>query len=212
MPKVLGKVGDSLADVYDVEGSIAGVANLDSDNVGLVHEMGAAIFSERLSGRIFRMLIDDVLQSVVIGASFQDMPETAFRMTGFQVLVESGLVARITRLTASLIELDGGGIATQDIPFWSWDTVLGTSETVRIRDVGVNANFELLIPAPNNPPQLPQTLTGLLQPERVNGITVKGLTAAFGAGDVDIICLAHILVANPVASGISSKGLPIPSW
>jgi len=212
MPKVLGKVGASLADVYDIEGSIAGVEQLDTDTVHSVHEMGATIFSERLSGEVFRLFFDDILQTVTLSASFAGLPETPFRLAGFTILIETGLEARITRLTASLSELDANGNATQEIPFWSWDTTLGTTETVRVLDAGTTANFEKLLPAPGNWPQLPQLLTGSLQPGVVNGITVRGLTATFGAGDVDITCLAYILHADPAGSGVSSAGLPVPSW
>jgi len=211
-PKVLGQIGTSLADVYDVEGSIAGVDNLDSDSVGLVHEMGHTIFSERLSGQVFRLHFDDITQTVTLAASFAGLPETPFRLAGFQVLVESGLIARVTRVNANLSELDANGDAVQEIPFWSWDATLGTSEVVRVLDNGTAANFSMLLPSPQPVPQMPQLLTGALQPGVVNGITVRGLTATFGAGDVDIFCLAYILFANPAASGISSKGLPVPSW
>jgi len=175
--------------------------------------MGAAIFSERLAGQVFRLFFDDITQTVTLGASFTGLPETPFRLAGFQILVEGGLEARLTRIVASLSELDAGGTAIQEIPFWSWDTTLGTSETVRMIDGGAAAaNFDLLIPAPSNLPQLPQILTGAFQPGVVNGITCRGLTATFGAGDVDIIALAYILFPDAAGSGISSQGLPIPSW
>jgi len=211
-PQVLAKVGTSLADVYDVRGSIAGVENLDSDNVGLVHEMGHTIFSERLAGQVFRLLFNDITQTVTLGGTFVGLPESVFRLAGFQVLVEAGLEARLTRLSANLSELDANGDAVQEIPFWSWDATLGTEETVRVLDNGTTANFEKLIPAPSSIPQLPQILTGSLQPGVVNGISCRGLTATFGAGDVDILCLAYILFPNPAGSGVSSFGLPVPSW
>lgn len=210
--KILGQSGRSLADSYDVEGSQVQIQNLEDRDVHLVHEMGGTQFSERLSGQIFRLLFDDIAQNVTLGASFAGLPVTPFRLLGFQVLVEDALEARVTRMTASLSSLDAAGTATQDIPFWAWDTTLGTSETVRVFDDGATANFDLLIPAPNNPPQLPQLLTGSLQRGVVNGITVRGLTAGFGAGDVDITCLAYILFADALGEGLSSLGVPVPSW
>jgi len=54
MPKVLGQVGVSLADAYDIEGSIAGVDELVTRDVSLTHDMAATIFSERVSTAIRR--------------------------------------------------------------------------------------------------------------------------------------------------------------
>jgi hypothetical protein len=212
MPKVFGKVGASLADVYDVKGSMAGVEQLDTDTVSAVHEMGNTIFSERISGQIFRKPFDAIGQNVTLGGSFSGLPEVPFRLLGFAMLVESGLVARLTRMTASLSSLDAAGTATQDIPFFAWDTTLGTSENVRVFDDGATSNFDMLIPAPGAIPQLPLLLTGSLQRGVVNGITMRGLSAGFGAGTVNIIGLAYILYADASGSGISSQGLPIPSW
>jgi len=115
-------------------------------------------------------------------------------------------------MTASLSSLDAAGDATQELPFFAWDATLGTSESVRVFDDGATSNFDMLIPAPSSIPQLPQLLTGSLQRGVVNGIAMRGLSSAFGAGTVNIIGLAYILHPDASGSGISSQGLPIPSW
>jgi len=209
--KILSKAGASLADIYDVQGSIAGIEQLETRDLPIVHEMGTTIFSERLSGRVLRLFFDDLLQTVTLGASFSGVPEAISRLAGFQILVDD--VARLTRVTASLSELDASGTAVQEVPFFAWNTGTGGSTTVRIIDDGNSAaDFEMLTPEPGGWPQIPQILTGALQRGVVNGITIRGLTATFGAGTVDIIGLAYLLDADPAGSGISSLGLPIPSW
>ena len=45
MVKILSQAGISLADLYNVEGSIAGIEQLDTRELPIVHEMSGTIFS-----------------------------------------------------------------------------------------------------------------------------------------------------------------------
>jgi hypothetical protein len=209
MPKVLGKAGTSLADIYDVEGSVAGVENLSSDDVHLTHEMGSVIFSERFSTGIARLFFD-VGQNVTLGGSLPDLPGAPFRLFGFQVVTDDS--SRIDRLVCSYSVLDAAGDATQEIPFWVWDEEAGT--TIRLIDGGAaTANLTLLAPIAAN--SMGPAMVGGSDQSTVNGITLRGVTAGFGAGIVEITALAYIGFAEQgsgAAAGLSSRGLPIPSW
>jgi len=202
VPKVLAKSGDSLADLYDVVGSIAGVEELQSRDVQLLHEMGGTIFSERLSTRILSDTSGAVAQStaidtVILGFTTQPLA----RILGIFVFVD--VTARIADLAVSL---EDDAAVGQGIPIWVWG---GTEDVVRMVDAGVGVNAIALVPtAAFN--LMPALMLGTPQPERTPNLTMRGNTSAFGAGTVEAI--VHTLIAFPALGGVSSRGLPLPSW
>lgn len=202
MPKVLSKSGDSLADVYDVEGSIAGVEELLSKDINLVHEMGATIFSERLSTRMVDLTSGAIAQTLAFNVNFT-VTETA-RLLGIQVITSDP--ARLLRVQASITSPPA--VDNQDVPIWLWDVAANGVTAARLLLAGTVTAVNLL--NPNFRPDIPNLLVGLGSPRPASTISLRGFTATFGAGTVTTQAL--ILLAFPQVGGLSSRGLPIPSW
>lgn len=205
MTKILSRSGDSLADIYDVEGSIAGIDQLETRELPITHEMGATVLSERFTTRIFRIPTGDLNQSTAFRVELTTLPETPARLLGVQVIVDQG--SRIARCAV----LATDPTVQQDFPVWVYDALAGIRETITMEDVTVSADFSLLIPqgAAN---VFPSFAGGREQQDNmVSSITLTGLTTAFGAGTV--LATALLLLAFPRGDvNISSRGLPIPSW
>jgi len=201
MPKVLSQAGTSLADVYDVEGSIAGVEELLSKDVSLVHEMGAAIFSERASAAIRRMTSTSIAQTLTWNVVLQDLPVTPARILG--VAVVSDNASRISNAQVSV----RGDLADREIPIFVFN---GTAQTIIFQDdvLGLGT-FGYLENVPGLA-GLPGLLMGSDQPQVINEIAFRGLSTTFGAGTVEAIALIYIAFA--ALGGVSSYGLPIPGW
>jgi len=200
--KILGKGGDSLADMYDVAGSIAGVEELDSESVKVVHEMGATIFSERLSGTIRRISTGDINQSTVFDLTLTDLPGTPNRILGVQV------IADVSGRASNAMVAVRDPVAGREFPVWVWDVTDDLEQDIRIVDNGAAvADMELLVPRSL---QTPSFLIGNNQPQGVPDIAFRGQSGAFGAGTVEIIALIYITFSQ--VGGLSSRGLPVPSW
>lgn len=203
MVKILSRSGDSLADVYDVEGSIAGIDHLLSGEVSLVHEMSGTIFSERLSMSIARANAGAVAQSTTWDITLADLGAQAWRILGVMVL--ASVTARTAHAQVSVRDSRDG----REMPIFVWDTATDADSVIRIvENGGAAANQLALIP---NPLQIPSMGLGRGQPQaRDNEIVFRGSTTAFGAGTVTLIALIHTLRSQ--VGGLSSRGLPIPSW
>ena len=201
MGKILSKSGDSLADVYDVKGSIAGIEELLSKDVNLVHEMGATIFSERLSGRILSITTGAILQDTQFDVAFS-FSETS-RLLGLQVVSTSP--SRISRCQVSITS--GPSFDNTDLPIFIWDSTLG-SRAINVLIGGALQVLSILIPAQAQ--LIPNLMLGFDSPRPSSTITMRGLTTGFGAGNVTITALVY--VAFPQLGGVSSRGLPIPGW
>lgn len=202
MPKILSKSGDSLADVYDVKGSIAGIDDLVSNDVNLVHEMGATIFSERLSARITSFATAAVAQSLQFSAGLAPFQETS-RLLGISVVTTDD--ARISNVQVSITNPDG--VNHSDIPIFYWNQGDPTGGIVVMVNDTINV-LDLLIPI--TPANLPNLLIGLDSPSPASVISIRGVTAAFGAGTVATRVILHMAFAQ--LEGVSSRGLPIPGW
>lgn len=201
-PKVLAQAGTSLADVYDVEGSIAGVQELQSRDVQVVHEMGGTIFSERLSSTIRTVATGDVLQSTVFEAELTDLPGVPIKLLGVQVLVDT--VARVAN--AAVMVQDAA--AVRELPVWAWD---GTNSSVMNFALnGAAAADHTLLSQDTQFDYLPTLVLGSGQPQSVPNLVLRGTSTAFGAGTVGLSLIAYIAFAE--VGGISSLGLPIPGW
>ena len=206
MSKILSQAGNSLADIYDVEGSIAGIDQLETRELPIVHEMGGTVFSERLSGRIFRFTSGAIAQSIAFNVVGQAFAPTPVRILGVFCFASVG--SRLNEVTVSLRETIPS--AEQEIPIFAWDLNEGTVIS-RIMDVAAVATVVGLSNSAAIASQnLPTLLLGSGQPQPVQEIAFRGIATAFGAGTVTVTCL--IYVAFPQLEGLSSRGLPLPGW
>ena len=206
MVQIRSQAGMSLADVYDVQGSIAGVEQLESRGVQLIHEMGGTIFSERLAGRILVASTGATIQNTDFSANMaQDvLPQVTARI--IQVLVSVDTTSRLARCAVVLRE----SFLAQEIPIWVWD---GSNETSM--ELSVGAPTATLISLDPNPAytRLPTLqLGGNVSATHDWRIFLRGTTSGFGAGDVDVTMHVHFAFPDSRGSGLSSRGLPIPSW
>lgn len=207
MAKVLSQSGTSLADLYDVEGSIAGVEELISREVGLTHEMGATLFSERLHGTIFRITTGAQLQNATFDVAFDPVISGVYRV--FNVLLFADVAGRTDRVQMSA----NYPIILREMPLAVWDVNDGGSLTANIRivDGGAPGNQVALIPSLV---QAPTLMFGDTQPgaRGVGEFVLRGLTSAFGAGTVTISAFINVGRMDLGVSGQTSFGLPVPSW
>jgi len=195
----------SLADVYDVEGSIAGIDDLLSREIFLTHEMGATIFSERLSARINRGTTGAIAQNIDWNIEFTNLAfgGSVGRVVGLTIFTD--VVARLAIANLNLVDpIDG-----REIPLFVWDSN-EASVIIRLSDEGAAAaNVDMLIPI-NAGAIPPVIILGADQPGRMDSIFFRGSTNGFGAGTVTITALIHVL--DPRLAGLSSRGIPVPSW
>jgi len=199
--KVLSQGGRSLADQYDVVGSVAGIDELDSREVSLVHEMGAVLFSERFRVTTRRLEITGVLQSTAITLFLDNLPTGVTRLLGVQCLSDDG--SRIANMQVSLFQPTGD----QDFPIWVYS---GNTLPIIVRDDGSTVTQEILVPEPELN-YFPNFTGGDLQGEDpTDDIRVRGITTAFGAGTVDLTVV--FVMAFTFTGGVSPFGARIPSW
>jgi len=205
MSRIQAKAGESLADVYDVRGSIAGLDELETKTVQAVHELGATIFSERLRARVISGVSGDKAAS----ASFDF---TLFNFTAIpfirihQIFVFTDTTSRLADVAVSIEDEKSAGTG---MPIWVWN---GSDElAVRTSVAGSPTNTIALVPSIAFG-GLPSFMVGRNQPgqESSPNLTVRGNTSAFGAGDVEVT--AHALVSFPILGGVNSRGLPVPGW
>jgi len=204
MGKILSRAGTSLADVYDVEGSIAGVDQLLSEDVNLVHEMGSTIFNERLTGAISPVASAATAQSLAGSASGGAFTQTV-RLLGIQVVVDE-VETRLDEVTVLI-----AGPGTTEIPIWTWVQADGAI-LQPMNLAGSVGDVLLLTPALGRITLLPNLLFGDQPDGQVGGTTIitRFNTSAFGAGTIVVTTIQHIAFA--ATGGLSSRGLPIPGW
>lgn len=206
MVKVLTKSGDSLADVYDVTGSIAGIESLQTEELPIVHEMGSTIFSERLSGSIRRAASAATLQSANFTTFLNDFPSGAYRILGVQVLVANPL--QVDSVQVSIVSAAPG--PGREIPIFIWDDTNDVETRIFINNEGVLSNVTALVSSRGPTP--PSMGISFGQPQGVGErLVMRGLTNAFGGGTMVATCLVYVGFTQ-VAPGLSSRGLPVPSW
>jgi len=206
MAKILGQSGKSLADLYDVEGSIAGIEELDAESVKLVHDMGPTIHSEQLTTQIFRAVMADTAQNLEVDTIFAGLPGPLSRIYGVACIIDT--TARMANYVVSVESAADG----QDFPIWAWD---GTNEdTFRFNDAGAGAAQTIFLRAAPEYTNMPNMRLGVNAgngADSVERVVCRGLTAGFGAGDVSVTTLLYM--AMPTGDvGISNVGLPPPSW
>lgn len=204
MPKILSQAGVSLADVYDIVGSVAGVETLESRNISLVHEMGATIFSERLNGVVRRAGQTGILQSVAFDVAINDLPTTPTRIHA--VCAFANITSRLSLVQVSMRQRDNA----REIPILIWDSAIDDEVSVRLQDDGGAVATVFMLRPTGGFYQLGPNLIGGENLQVVRNLVMRGQTSAFGAGTVDITFLTYISFS--ALEGVSSHGLPLPSW
>ena len=207
MSKILSQAGNSLADVYDVQGSIAGIEHLETHELPIVHEMGATVFSERLSGNLIRRSTGAIAQNTTwdLTVLAANTPAGIFRILSVFLFADQNRVDRASVLLQQTIPNDG------EQAIYIWDTTNDVVSNIRLSDAGgVAGNQFAFLQA--NPQPMPILAIGSGQVQSVGDtIVFRGLTTGFGAGTVTVVAL--IYVASPeLSTSLSSRGLPVPSW
>ncbi len=202
MVKILSRSGASLADIYDVEGSIAGIDQLNSRELNIFHEMGGTVMSERLGGQILRTTTGALPQTVPWDLAITGISPTIVRVLGAMVFTDD--VSRLNHVTLSLHSVEDD----RDIPIWIWDA---NEESVsgRLADGGAAATVTFLA-SPLNTQGFPSMMFGADQSRDIEEIAFRGTPSTFGAGTVEVTALIYIALARNTS--ISSYGLPIPGW
>lgn len=203
MPKILAKAGDSLADVYDIEGSIAGVDELDTHDVNLFHEMGSTIFSERVRGSLFTFTTGAIAQNITWDLVV-DMPPGLSRIHNWSVT--ASVTGRVDQAQLSIANR-----VLTDSPYWSWNTSRDVEKVIRV-SLGAGPSGVSLLQVVD--PQSPQMMSyGQLQPQAglaVDQLIFRGVSSGFGAGTVTVQAVVYHAFAQTLRP--SSRGLPVPSW
>jgi hypothetical protein len=210
MPKILAQAGISLADSYDVEGSIVGVEDLNAGDVSLIHEMGGTIMAERLQSFILRITPTAPAQNTNFSATSGELPDCANRILGAVVTIPR---ANATDIQNCSLSIQNGSIDRQ-IPFWTFDVGLDVEARIRF-DVDGAGIADITQLRPVGGIQLPTLVTRLGLGERMPNIRFNGSTTGFGAGTVAINAWVHICRPNPevpTPGHPSSHGLPLPGW
>lgn len=201
MTKVRSQAGNSLADIYEVGGSIAGIDELETRELGIIHEMGATVFSERLAGVIVRSETGDINQSVTFDNVITGFGANVVRILGLLVFTDNA--ARFDEITVSVRD----PIAGRETPIFAWD-VNEAGVSIRLQDDGAAVATYTGLANSLDITTLPSMLIDQRQP--VSEVAFRGRTPAFGAGTV----FARLLLYTAFAEirGYESRGLPLPSW
>lgn len=207
MAKILGEGGKSLADIYDVVGSVVAVDEIEADSVTAVHELGALINSERMGSSIALLKTGDLNQSA----------DVLVEMSGFtgitrvlNVFVYADAGSRVNDVSVNI--QDAG--AQREVPLFMWETGQDAEFTARILSEGNAGGFRVLRPAVQYL-TLPGMVFGAGQRAQCPVLTMRGTTGGFGAGTVEIFAAVQIANADVTGTGTgapSNIGLPIPSW
>lgn len=208
-PKILSQAGTSLADVYDVEGSIAGLEELDVAEVKAVHDLGPQIHSERTLATIARGTTGAIAQNISFDFTVGAFSDVATRIFGLAVIADTA--ANVSRVCVSIRNPSNG----REMPIWTWDSADDREQFIRWSDDG--GAVATVVHLSTLVTHLPTMNTRIGLGRSMGEFVCRGQTLGFGAGTVEIFLLIHF--ARPaLTEGItppgepSSHGLPIPSW
>lgn len=205
MVKILSQSGISLADTYEVQGSEAGVEELLSKDVQLVHEMGGTIFAERMGAQVRRSTSGAIAQSTTF-----DVVTTNFTRTMTRILGVACLSDNPGRVQNAMVAIrDGTAAAEREIPIFAWDANEASLD-IRVQENGAAVTSLSFLQNALDIATLPSLMMGTDQRNFVDQIAFRGQTTAFGAGTVTITMLLYIAFTH--LGGISSFGLPVPGW
>lgn len=212
MPKVLAQAGTSLADVYDVEGSVAGVEDLESREVHLFHEMGSTIFSERVRGRVSVLTPGAIAQNLPFDITVV-LPPGISRIHNWMVVDTSAVAGRILHCQMSISSISAGD--ETDCPFWVWELATDRERSCRMQVSGAAIATLIALGQTSGSDRQSGPLMGYgaEQPspiQAVNQLIFRGRTSGFGAGTA--IPSAILYDAFAITVRPSSRGLPVPSW
>lgn len=209
MVKILSQAGMSLADVYNVKGSIAGIDQLEAREVSLVHEMGGTLFSERFSTFIRTANSGAIAQSTGFVQTLTDLPSFPYKILAIRVFVD--VLGRLVLASVAMKNAVNTPGNLREIPIWIWANAAGDGEIPArfSADGGAVGTVEFLQPSLANL-SLPHLVAGRQQPQNVRDVVFRGFTGAFGAGTVTTTML--LLLGFSHVGGISSRGLPMPGW
>lgn len=204
MVKILSQAGSSLADVYDVAGSIAGIEQLETRELPIVHEMGQTIFAERYSTYVRLANSGNIAQNTDFNIIASDLPRTPARLLGVAVYSDAG--ARVLRAAIHTHDPE----TARDFPVWVYD---GANFLATLMDDGGGPAVLDVLLGNVQATMVPNMVGGTDQPEVVDRMAFRGRTTGFGAGTVFIRALYYIASSSTTGSiSVSSRGLPIPSW
>lgn len=206
MGKILSQAGRSLADQYDVEGSIVGIDQLLSNEIPLVHEMGATLFSERFRFQMFQARSNPTGQNSNIDLVIAEVGEKGVaRILG--VLVVCNIAAQMATASVSVYRPARAGVTFSAFPVWVWG---GDSWPTRLDLDGSTVQRDVLLGAPGQN-MTPSFVGGTKQgPNPMTDIVCRGRTSGFGAGTETVWFL--IFVGFTQTDGVSNYGADIPSW
>jgi len=205
--KILGQAGRSLADVYDVEGSVVGLENLDVGDIKGVHELGAQIHSERLQSFLVLASSTALGQSTAWGITTGGFPDSINRLLGVTLIADAA--GRVGQASIAIQEQGN----SREIPIAVWATANDREQLMNWSFDG--AAVALVVHLSTLVTHVPQLLTRLGTSRQMPQLIFRGNTAAFGAGTVTTRALYHLArpsTGNPAAGEPSSHGLPIPGW
>jgi len=202
MSRILTKSGASLADVYDVEGSVAGIEELNSESVFLTHEMGATILSERLVSETTIFQTGDLLQTVDFEV-FEPQPLVHSKIVALTVMTNQA-----SRIGTICVGFTDSVVGLNTNPIYSFETGKGSDFTrvIRTRVDGNLVDIGELVPS--NPAIVPVFQCGAAVD--VQRLAAIGKTLTFGAGTIQLTIM--VTRVFPRLGGVSSRGLPVPSW
>lgn len=211
--RVLAQAGVSLADVYDVEGSIVGIDSLDVDDIKGVHEMGGTIHSERLN--VFTLIADStaIAQSTTFGIVLGGIPNSINR-----VLAVAAMCDDADRLNhcSWLIEDPDSDV---EFPIWNWEESVAESSDFASQvlwNPGSGVVQEFMLRSGNAGGWgMPTFLAPIGVSRAMPNLVFRGQSIAFGAGTVrvrGVMMIARPNSGNPPPGEPSSFGLPMPSW
>lgn len=206
MVKILSQAGKSLADMYDLEGSIVGIDDLDTRNLPIVHDVSGTVFSERLRFSPFTAITGALPQNTNFDLAFGPIAgDSVARLTGVSVFCN--IAAQVATCSVSIHRHAFGSVVQRDIPVWIWG---GDSFATRVSLDGAPVQRDALLGAPGQV-QLPQFVGGEKQgPNPTTDIWMRGRMAGFGAGTETVWFV--LFIAFSQTDGISNYGARIPSW
>ncbi len=206
--KILSTTGISLADQYDVLGSSAPIGPLlSSEGVHLMHEMGGVIMAERLAAGFVHATADVPQLTNFTVELTPPLPQVPMlRILGIIVNQEESTDIQIDHLTV-LARDDAVFGSHSDMPMWVFDKT--NIDDIRMSPGDGTANLNCLRPQAEYT-RLPFLMVGPTQRQQLAEIHLQGRTLGFGSGDR--LITASVLFAFPQSEGLSSRGIPLPSW
>ena len=201
---VQSQAGVSLSDVYDVKGGQSPIERLFTTEVPAMHEMGGTIQSERFSSFIRRSATGALAQNTNFDVVLNDLPAGVSRILGLAVITD--VAGRAAFVQVSVRDpVAGGG---REVPIFAYDEDVDDAHDIRIDLEGTPTNTLILVPHFRMPTL--SMVIGPDQPQSTPDVAFRGRTGGFGAGTVEFILLLHL--AFSAIGGVSSRGLPVPSW